>query len=875
MDNPLKWRFAIRTHSFWKSSAIAGLVAVSTVGAEEPPTPTPASTPTLTLTKAPQLQTFVQASYPEEAARAGIEGEVVLLIDVDAAGKVVRVEIEKPAGHGFDEAARSAANQFVFSPAEAAGKPVDVRITYRYRFTLAQAQAARQAVNLRGVVKERGTRAVLPGIPLSIDGTHQTETDAFGHFEFSVSAGEIAVRISAPEYYPFETHETVLAGKRVEVVYYLERRRYDPYETVVRARRPRKDVTQQTLEIQEVARIPGTQGDTLKVVQNLPGVARPAFAGGDIIVWGSSAEDTGIFLETVRIPRLYHFGGVRSVVASSVVQSVDFVPGAYGVRYGRGLGGVVDVSARAPRTDRVHGEVGADIIDTGVLVEGPIWSSTSALVAVRRSYIDAILANVATGELQFGTAPRYYDYQALVRHTMGARSSLTFFVFGSDDETVALADNPDPALRAQIGLRDYFHKALAVWRRSVNETRLLGTASVGYQSTGVDAGFGRTAKIKFDQKTIPFSGRFELSRPLWGPAEIRAGLDVEGQHGTAQVIAPGGPPREDAEGGQPVPKAPVSDAGTFNQVHMAPFVELPMTLLSGRLRLAPGLRVDLYAGSAYRGTPDEVTRVEPNLEPRFGGRYQLTKKLAFRGAAGLYHQPAQLAELSRSFGDPDLRSPSDIQTTAGVDIEVRPRITLETDVFYKNFRDLVVASDEQTGPLVENDGIGRAYGVQTILRHESDGKFFGWLAYTLMRAERRDHAGEGFRSFDFDQTHILTLVASRRLAHNWELGLRFRLTSGSTFTPVIGSYFDSQTGQYQPIFSKAENSDRLPAFHQLDLRVEKMWIYKMWMLTAYLELMNAYNRANPEQIVYNFDLSESQYVTGLPILPVIGARGQF
>lgn len=846
-------------------------------GQAEPPAPAPQTRGAATLTKPPTLVKFAEAVYPPEALAAGLEADVVLAIDVDATGRVTRVEIAQPAGRGFDEAAAAAARAFEFTPAEADGKPVPVRITYKYRFTIKRETAPPPAaVNFRGVVKERGTRAVLPGMPVAVEGVGRAETDAQGRFEMVVPPPprEIAVRIEAPEYHPFETRETIAQGKLTEVVYWVERRSYDPYETVVRARRPRKEVAQQTLEVQEVARIPGTQGDTLKVVQNLPGVARPAFGGGEIVVWGSSPQDTGIFLEGVRIPRLYHFGGLRSVVASSIVQSIDFVPGAYGARYGRGMGGIVEVATRAPKTDRFHGEVGVDLIDAQVLVEGPVGGSTSALVAARRSYIDAIIANVVPeDEVQFRTAPRYWDYQAMARHEIGGRQSLTFLAFGSDDVLALLADDPDPAVRAQIEFHDYFHKAMALWRRSAGATRLAATASLGYQSTGVDAGFDRTAGVRFDFVTVPGSARFELSRPLAGPFEIRAGLDVEGVHGDVSVFAPGGPPREDEGGGQPEPQAPISDAATFDQIAIGPYAEFPLAL--GRWRIVPGLRVDVYYASAYRGTPDAASRLDPVVEPRVSARYQMTERVALKGAAGLYHQPPEPADLSRSFGNPDVGVPYDIQYTAGVDVQVRPKVRLETEAFYKDFRNLIVGTDDPTGPLVENDGVGRAYGAEAIVRHDPDGKFFGWIAYTLMRAERRDHPGEDFRPFDFDQTHILTLVASRKLGRSWEVGLRFRLTSGSTYTPVAGSYLDAQSGEHRPIYSDDENGARLPLFHQLDLRVEKTWIYQWWMLTAYLEILNTYNHANPEMIVYNFDYTESQYVSGLPILPVFGARGQF
>jgi hypothetical protein len=70
-------------------------------------------------------------------------------------------------------------------------------------------------------------------------------------------------------------------------------------------------------------------------------------------------------------------------------------------------------------------------------------------------------------------------------------------------------------------------------------------------------------------------------------------------------------------------------------------------------------------------------------------------------------------------------------------------------------------------------------------------------------------------------------------------------------------------------------SGRLPAFHSLDVRVDKEWRFDAWILAAYLEVQNVYNRQNPEGVQYNYDYSQSAVTPGLPILPVLGVRAAF
>ena len=67
---------------------------------------------------------------------------------------------------------------------------------------------------------------------------------------------------------------------------------------------------------------------------------------------------------------------------------------------------------------------------------------------------------------------------------------------------------------------------------------------------------------------------------------------------------------------------------------------------------------------------------------------------------------------------------------------------------------------------------------------------------------------------------------------------------------------------------------RLPLFHQLDVRVDKVWTFPRWHLTAYLDIQNIYNYQAPEGQTYNYNFTQSAYVRGLPILPILGLRGE-
>jgi hypothetical protein len=112
------------------------------------------------------------------------------------------------------------------------------------------------------------------------------------------------------------------------------------------------------------------------------------------------------------------------------------------------------------------------------------------------------------------------------------------------------------------------------------------------------------------------------------------------------------------------------------------------------------------------------------------------------------------------------------------------------------------------------------------------------------------------------------------LPRNWQVGGRFRLVSGNPITPVIGSVYNASLDRYDPYYG-APNSDRLPMFHQLDLRVDKRWIFQRWMLNLYLDIQNVYNRVNVENYNYNYNFRRANAQQGLPILTILGIKAEF
>ena len=245
---------------------------------------------------------------------------------------------------------------------------------------------------------------------------------------------------------------------------------------------------------------------------------------------------------------------------------------------------------------------------------------------------------------------------------------------------------------------------------------------------------------------------------------------------------------------------------------------------------------------------------------------------------GLYEQPPSPDQTVKGIGNPDLLPERAVHVSAGVRRRFAEGVEANATLFAKSLDRLVVrnpvaAYDPAAVPYV-NDGEGRVYGLELLLRARLDERFFGWLAYTYQRSLRRDGFGRPERPFDFDQPHNLTAVGTWRLSSRWKAGFRFRYTSGNPATPITGSVYDASAGSWVPVYG-AVNTDRLPPFHELDVRVDRIWTFPRWKMSLYVDVQNVYNHGNQEGWQYRFDYGDRTPLTGLPILPILGAKGEW
>jgi len=86
--------------------------------------------------KEPTVVKKIEPKYPDLALRAGLEGNVFVKVWVDKEGKVRKVVLLKSDAPIFEEAAMTAAKQWVFTPAVMQKGPVSVWVSIPFKFRL-------------------------------------------------------------------------------------------------------------------------------------------------------------------------------------------------------------------------------------------------------------------------------------------------------------------------------------------------------------------------------------------------------------------------------------------------------------------------------------------------------------------------------------------------------------------------------------------------------------------------------------------------------------------------------------------------------------------------------------------------------------------
>lgn len=736
------------------------------------------------------------------------------------------------------------------------------------------------AADWKGVLRERGTKKPISEanvflLPLKLKAT----TDASGQFEFgSLPSGDYDLVVNLSGYQKLEmkvaqASEPDSTTSKVNYIY-LEKEIYSGFETTVTARAQKRDDQQKSISQAEFLSAPGAGGDPIKAIQNLAGIARPQGANAQVVIQGAEPQDTRYSIDGHRVPLIFHFGGLSSIVFPEAVESVNLYPAGYGPEYGRALGGQITLETRDPKEERWQGIGFVDFLNMGGLVEGPIGEGQSLLVAGRYSYIGqivkAVVERMPEGQDNFGltVAPSFYDLTLIYKNKISEKNDLRITAVTSGDKIEFVLKEPpsgDASLRGRFFNETIFYRFIPQYRMILeDESELNFSAGFGKNKITFDIG---NNYFKLDANILTLRSEYiRQMNPIW-----KSYLGFENEYVWFD-LGLRLPTFNNAGGvGSPPSVGSLRDTSLKDKsIDTALFWRNEVTL-GEKWTVIPGLRLD-----SFRTTKETI------LQPKFAARYKFSDSTSYRFASGIYHQPPSGQQSNKDFGNPDIKSSRAFHLNLGVDKDFREGAStghqLAFGGFYKKLDSLIARSSERVergGSSVpenfSNKAEGRIQGLETTWKYKDIDWSLG-LAYTFSQSYRTEPGQKEYPS-ESDQTHNINLLGSYQTPR-WLWTGRMRYVTGGPFTPVVGSYLDTDQDVYVPIRGDFY-SERKKAFSQLDLRGERKVIYDTWILSYYLDIQNIFNQKNIEGVDYSYDFKQRQDVSGLGILPTFGVKGEF
>ena len=603
----------------------------------------------------------------------------------------------------------------------------------------------------------------------------------------------------------------------------------------------------------EEAELIAPQGDVAQVPKLFPGtLTRPQES--EVAIRGSDPEDSRYFIDDIEVPNIFEPISGTSVVPTRAISDLTFYPGNFAAEYGDSTGGVIKLETRGADIIQPYTEFRLNIpIFFSVYDERPIGDDSSLIVSGRKSTLEPFVAAVA----EDGQVIIPYFQDAYVQHYYGGDSfsAKTRFVHSTSGAEVKVFTD---RATSEDGTTQFDFK---------NSYNLFGTdIEFGFWDLNFEiAPFAVLTNSEFsvsdvffnisvDSFTLPVRKQFRITNNF----NIFSGFQVEYSEVNINAIVPERLPQGDA----------FSDPENTDRIRLNIDTKTRQQAAWSTFEWRVG---DLLVAPSIRYFNNSILD-KSGYDPRLIARYAVSPSDVIKMGAGQYSQSPQPQETSEGFGNPNLGFITSLHYMLGWETVLFKDWTSDIQVYRKNWRDDVI-QDPNPAIRYRSTVTRESNGLEWFFRYSNPGPWFGWLSYTYSETkEIREPGGIEILS-DQDATHILNLVGNYKISDTWQIGGRLRHQTGFLFTPVDQVWYQSNTDTYQAVQNpNLVNSERVEDTTAASIFAQKDWKFDSWQITTRFGLEEyQFTRSSPN-IDYNYDFSEQQLTTGLPVIPYIEFR---
>lgn len=631
-------------------------------------------------------------------------------------------------------------------------------------------------------------------------------------------------------------------------------------EVTIKAVKPiQSSVGKNSLSGEELARMPGSSGDPLKGMQNLPGIASGNDGDGGAAVRGTRPGDNAYYVDTLPVGYLFHMGGFVSVFNPDLIRRFDLYSAAWSPQYGDVIGGIFDVALRAPRTDRIGGKVNASLLNSGVLVEGPLSENTSFFLSARRSIIDLFVKEIKDEkEGTSFTFPSYSDVQGRFLWNINQKNRLRFDLSTAQDRVKynlkekSIDVQHDPVLLGESSIGNSFSNMALVLESEPNaktSNQIALGQMVSHEKTRI--GSAGSYAITSTQHYL----REKFSTTLGQNHELTTGINLSSNLIKLDV---------DIKNPRCTEFDPNCDATSANYatIKRDQRDNQAAVYIQDRWTFAPQWALT----GGLRSTRDDYLK-QSVIDPRLGLEYSFTPNTIFSLAVGRHHQEPAREQTLTEIGNPHLKSVRSKQIAFGVAQNLAQGWSWRAEVYKKDFDHFVISDPIEN---YRNGASGSAHGLEVLVKKDMGYGLSGFVSVSVSKSKRHnDITGENF-SFAYDQPVIANAVLQYKPSEKFQYGARWSYHTGQPDTPIIGTRKDAD-GRIRPVYG-ALNSERFPAYHRLDLRMDYRYSDK---LSYYAEIINAYARKNIGRYEYSADYKTRKPEAQMPLFPSVGVEYKF
>lgn len=724
--------------------------------------------------------------------------------------------------------------------------------------------SAQPTHRIKGTVIDKASRQPLEFINVLVLGLGRGGvTDAEGHFNIGeVPPGIYRLQASAVGYKTILTPEYIVSTKDLTIQIETEENLTELEGVTVTAspfrRDPESPVGLRIIGLQEIEKSPGANRDISRIVQSYPGVAfSPAGYRNDLIVRGGSPSENRFYLDGVEIPNINHFstqgasGGPVGIINADLIREVNFYTGAFPTDRGNAMSSVLDFKLRDGDMERNSLKATLGASEVSLASNGHIGKKTSYLVSVRQSYLQFLFDMLGLPFL-----PTFTDAQFKLKTRFNANNELTILGLGG-------IDNMKLNTKLDGEKAEYI---LSYLPKIQQETFTLGAvyrhyAGIHVQSVVVSHSYlnnrntkylnndeSSTDNLSLKLRSVEQETKFRIENTsTFGNWKINFGANLDYSQYTNTTFQ----------------RVYIDEGRTFDyhtylgMWRWGIFGTINYATTDERFTASLGVRTDANNfSSGMKGMGDQ-------LSPRLSLSYRLTDGLYLSGNAGLYYQLPPYTGLgfkdnNGAWVNKYLRYMSVSQESLGLSWHPGNTSELSAEGFYKQY-DKIPFSIADGIPLackgndygvIGNEALsstaqGRAYGIEILMKWLIAKKLNLASSFTLFKSEYRNNKQSEYIASAWDNRYIFNMSGTYNFPHNWSLGMKISCIGGAPYTPYDvekSSLVTAWNAQGRPYYDYTKyNTGRLPAFGQLDVRVDKTFYLKRCMLGFYIDLQNVTN----------------------------------